>query len=89
MIDGPINKPYGYLIQSFKDMCEQYHGNSTRSELEEVTHYLKMKMWSMKQKHFNNTEWSILDGNKMSDGVYVSSNVLCSKRRKNHGTIHI
>ena len=30
-MDLPINKPNGYLIQSFKYFCEQYHGNSTRT----------------------------------------------------------
>ena len=87
--DGSINKPYGYLIQSFKDMCEQYHGNATRSELEEVKNYMESKMWAMKQKIFNSTKGSVIDGNKMSDGVYVSSNVLFSKRRKTDGTIHM
>ena len=88
-MDGPIGKPYGYLIQSFKDVCEQYHGNSTRTELDEVKKYLETKTWSMKQKIFNSKKGCVKDGSKISDGVYVSSNVLCSKRRKNHGTIHI
>ena len=87
--DGSINKSYGYFIQSFKDICEQYHGNSTRSELEEVNKYMECKMWAMKQKIFNSTKGIVLDGKKMSDGVYVSSNVLCSKRSENHGIIQI
>ena len=89
MIDGPISKPYGYLIYSFKDLCKQYHGILTRAELDEVKTYLESKMGSMQQKIFNSKQGFVKDGATMSDGVYVSSNVLCSKRRKTYGTIHI
>ena len=83
-----ISELFIYLIHSFKDLCEKCHGNSTRAELDEVKNYLEMKMWSIKF-FFNNTKGSVVAVNKMSDGVYLSSNLLCSKIRKTHGTIHI
>ena len=46
--DSPISQRYGYLIQSFKDFCEQYHDNSICAKLDEVKNYLETKMWSMK-----------------------------------------
>ena len=32
--------PYNFLIQSFKDMCEQYNGNSDMSHLIEIKDFL-------------------------------------------------
>ena len=86
--DAPIMQLHGYMIQSFKDVCEKYHGDSNRTELDEVKTYLETKMWIMKQKVFNSKKIFIQDGKNMSDGVYISSNVLCSKKHNNYGTKH-
>ena len=75
---------YSVLMPLFKELMVVYQGNCTMGDLLADQNFFNKQIGVMKQRV---NEKKMIPSNESNH--FISSNVVCSKKRKSHGTKHM